>query len=125
MAGFPLRSAAAIGLLALTFAAPARAQSTTWLENGQITNAGGDRQSYYDSNRAAYDQGFRAGAKQGERDARRSERVRVEDQKTYQRADKGYRREFGSLEQYRLSFRDGYTAGYSAGYQKGSAALSR
>ena len=99
MAGFPLRSAATIGLLALTFAAPARAQSTAWLENGKITYAGGDRQSYYDSNRAAYDQGFRAGAKQGERDARRSERVRVEDQKTYQRADKGYRREFGSLEQ--------------------------
>jgi len=123
MALFPIRSAAAAGLLALTFAAPARAQSGGWLDAGRSSYSGasgadGQSYSYYDSSRAAYDQGYREGVKQGEHDGRKSERYRYEDDKMYQRADKGYRREYGSLERYRQAFRDGYAAGYTSGYER-------
>src|SRR4051794_24983679 len=107
-----------LGLATLAAAAPARAQSAGWLGGTRPSYADGDRQSYYDSRRAAYDNGYREGVKQGEKDGRKNQVFRYEDEKTYQRADNGYHREFGDLERYRQSFRSGYSTGYSEGYQR-------
>jgi len=95
----------------------ANAQSVGWIDNNRAGYAR-DRQSYYDSRRTAYDNGFREGARQGEKDGRKRDRFAYQDEKTFQRADKGYHREFGDLERYRQSFRGGYAAGYSEGYQR-------
>ncbi len=113
-----------VALAALTATADANAQSaganarsTGWIDDNRVEYARA-RQSYYDSRRAAYDNGFREGAKQGDKDGRNRDRFAYQDEKTYQRADKGYHREFGDLERYRQSFRGGYSAGYSDAYQR-------
>jgi hypothetical protein len=105
----------ALGLAALALTAPVQAQTRGWLDDERAYSA---RQSYYDSGRVAYDNGFREGLKQGEKDGRKNDAFRYQDEKTFQRADKGYHREYGSLDRYRQSFRTGYSAGYSDGYQR-------
>jgi hypothetical protein len=45
-------------------------------------------------------------------------RVLMRDEKTYQRADKGYHREYGDRERYRQSFRAGYADGYAEAYRR-------
>ena len=108
-----------LGLATLAVSAPVRADPTGWL--GRISRPsydGGERQSYNDARRAAYDNGYREGLKEGEKDGRKNEVFRYEDERTFQRADKGYHREFGDVERYRQLFRTGYTAGYSEGYQR-------
>jgi flagellar biosynthesis/type III secretory pathway protein FliH len=72
--------------------------------------------SYYDARRAAYDQGYREGLKEGEKDGRRGDRYSYQDEREFQRADRGYHRSFGDRERYRQIFRDGYTAGYSEAF---------
>ena len=115
----PVFALAALGVTAAANAQStgASAQSIGWIDNNRGAYAR-DRQSYYDSRRAAYDNGFREGARQGEKDGRKRDRFAYQDEKTFQRADKGYHREFGDLERYRQSFRSGYAAGYSQGYQR-------
>jgi flagellar biosynthesis/type III secretory pathway protein FliH len=105
-----------LGVVTLAASAPARAQSTGWLGGARPAYANDERQSYYDARTTAYDNGFREGVKEGEKDGRRNDPFRYEDEKTFQRADKGYHREFGSMERYRQSFRAGYAAGYSESY---------
>ena len=54
-------------------------------------------------------------SKQGEKDGRGSAIVRsYQDERTWQRADKGYNRSFGDLERYRQQFRAGLRRGLSA-----------
>ena len=43
---------------------------------------------------SAYDNGYREGTKEGERDARRRDDFNYQDERTWQRADKGYHRSF-------------------------------
>lgn len=105
-----------LGIAALAASAPARAQSE-WLGRAPVSYAE-QRSSYYDARQAAYDNGYREGLKEGQKDGRRNETFRYQDEKTYQRADKGYHREFGDLNRYRQSFRGGYSDGYSAAYQR-------
>jgi flagellar biosynthesis/type III secretory pathway protein FliH len=107
----PVLAAAALGS-----SAPARAQSV-WHDSDR-TAYSDERQSYYDSRRAAYDNGFREGLKQGEKDGRKNDVFAYQNEKTFQRADKGYHREYGPIERYRQSFRSGYADGYSDGYQR-------
>jgi hypothetical protein len=107
-----------LGLATLAAAGPASAQSSTWLGSTRPAYADGDRQAYNDARRAAYDNGYREGLKEGASEGRKNERFRYEDERTFQRADKGYHREFGDLERYRQSFRPGYAAGYSEAYQR-------
>ncbi len=107
----------ALGVAALALTAPVQAQTRGWLEDGRAYSAPA-QQSYYDSGRVAYDNGFREGLKQGEKDGRKNDTFRYQDEKTFQRADKGYHREYGSLDRYRQSFRTGYSTGYSEGYQR-------
>ena len=107
----------ALSLAAFGFASHAQAQTRGWPGNTPGYSAP-DQQSYYDARRVAYDNGFREGVKQGEKDAKKSEPFSYQDDKTFQHADKGYHREFGTLDRYRQSFRTGYSAGYSDGYQR-------
>ncbi len=105
----------ALAAAALALSAPARAQSAGWRDSDRLGYA---QRSYGDAQRAAYDNGFREGLKQGENDGRKNNVFAFQDERTYQRADKGYHREFGPLERYRTSFRTGYSTGYSDGYQR-------
>ena len=107
----------AVAAAALAFSAPAHAQTRGWLDNDRAYSAP-DQQSFYDARRVAYDNGFREGIKKGEQDARKNRPFVYQDEKTFQRADKGYHREYGSLDRYRQTFRTGYAAGYSDGYQR-------
>ena len=47
--------------------------------------------------------------------ARSRDAFNYQDERTWQRADKGYHRSFGDSERYQQSFRTGYAAGYSDG----------
>ena len=107
----------ALGVAALALTAPAQAQTRGWLDDGRSYSAPA-QQSYYDSGRVAYDTGFREGLKEGEKDGRKNDRFAYQDEKSFQRADNGYHREYGPVERYRQSFRTGYAAGYSQGYQR-------
>lgn len=112
-----------LGIAALAASAPARAQSD-WLGRAPVSYAE-QRSSYYDARQAAYDNGYREGLKEGQKDGRRNETFRYQDEKTWQRADKGYHREFGDLSRYRQSFRSGYADGYGAAYQRSGAVYDR
>jgi len=114
----PFIAASALALGAFTVAVPAHAQSSGWPDGGRPSYSSEVRQSYYDSRRAAYDAGFREGVKEGEKDGRKGDAFEFQDEKAYQHADKGYHREYGSLERYRQSFRSGFTAGYSDAYDR-------
>jgi flagellar biosynthesis/type III secretory pathway protein FliH len=104
----------AVIVLGLAVAAPARAQisgPTAW-------SYGEAQQPYIESRRAAYDNGYRDGVNEGERDARRREAFNYQDERTWQRADKGYNRSYGDRLRYEQSFRTGYAAGYNEGYRR-------
>jgi flagellar biosynthesis/type III secretory pathway protein FliH len=107
-----------LGFAALALAAPARAQSSAWLDHYRPSYSDAQRQTYYDARRVAYDNGYREGLKEGEKDARKREARRWQDEKTWQHADKGYRREYGDFERYRQAFRTGYSDGYSEAYNR-------
>jgi hypothetical protein len=84
----------------------------------QAGYAGAPSIPYYEARRRAYDQGYREGVKEGESDGRRGDRFAYQDEREFQRADRGYHRDFGDRERYRQTFRDGYIAGYSDGYSR-------
>jgi flagellar biosynthesis/type III secretory pathway protein FliH len=77
-----------------------------------------DAPAYYQIRQTAYDEGYREGRKKGEADGRRGVRFGYQDERDFQRADKGYHRSFGDRERYRQVFRDGYANGYSEGYSR-------
>jgi flagellar biosynthesis/type III secretory pathway protein FliH len=107
--------AAAFGVTALALAAPASAQ--IWRADaarpGYATRA-----SYQEARRAAYDNGYREGLKEGQKESRKRDAFDYRDERTYQRADKGYHREFGDRERYRQMFRAGYADGYAEAYRR-------
>jgi hypothetical protein len=106
----------ALTLAAATLAAPAYAQlSRSTISLGYTAD---QRSPYYDVRRSAYDNGYREGVKEGEKDARRGDRFEFRDERTFRDGDKGYRRQFGDRERYRQTFRSGYSAGYSDAYQR-------
>jgi len=108
----------ALVIAALAFTAPAQAQSVGWSDSSRWNYRDDVRQPYYESGRRAYDNGYREGFKEGEHDGRRQENRDYRDERTWQRADKGYNGSFGDIERYRQQFRSGYAAGYSDGYQR-------
>ena len=97
--------------LMLVTAAPAFAQ---WgRPNAWPSNNG---RPYAEARRAAYDNGFREGLKEGDKDGRQRDRFEYRDERDFQRADTGYHRNFGDVERYRQSFRAGFVDGYSQAY---------
>ena len=114
-------SAPLAALAVVVFPASAFAQSSIIRlpSAGATYRSAADAQvSYYESRRAAYDQGYREGRKEGEKDARSGDRFAYQDEREFQRADKGYHRNLGDRERYRQVFRDGYAAGYSDGFSQ-------
>lgn len=95
------------------------AQTAAWRlpsSTGLYRTADDAQVPYYDARRSAYDQGYREGLKEGEKDGRKSDRFNYQDEREFQRADRGYHRSFGDRERYRQIFRDGYAAGYSEAF---------
>ena len=75
--------------------------------------------NYRELDRWAYNNGLAEGQRNGERDARKGARYRVDNDKSYQRADTGfYRRGNYPLYQYQTMFRQGYEAGYNESYNR-------
>ena len=106
---------AAVVVLGLTAAVPAQAQISggpTW------TYAEEAQQPYIQSRRVAYDNGYREGVREGDRDARGRDAFNFQDERTWQRADKGYNRSLGDRWRYEQSFRTGFEAGYNDGYRR-------
>jgi hypothetical protein len=68
--------------------------------------------------RRAYDNGFREGLRQGERDGRDNRRFDPQRHREWRNADDGFRREYGDHNLYRRSFRSGFEAGYSQSYRQ-------
>jgi len=98
---------ATVALIALT--TPACAQAVY-----------GGRGSGYgtDVRRMAYDNGYRRGVENGERDARSGRNGDYRDDRAYRDGDWGYDSRYGSRGQYRQTFRDGYEAGYRNAYSR-------
>ncbi len=108
----------ALGVVGLVLASPASAQLEGSIDLNRPTYTDEARQPYNESRRAAYDNGYTEGIREGERDARSRDVFNYQDERSWQRADKGYHRSFGDPVRYQQSFRTGYTAGYSDGYRR-------
>jgi hypothetical protein len=104
--------AAGLFALGVLVSAPACATGYAYGRNPDIRD-------YRELDRRAYDNGFRDGFRNGERDARDRRDFRVDRDGDYRSADDGYRREGGyDRDQYRRSFRRGYESGYRDGFER-------
>jgi hypothetical protein len=65
---------------------------------------------------AAYDNGFRDGLEKGREDVRDNDSFDPVRHSRYRSADRGYQSRYGTKEQYKLTYRDGFEAGYAQGY---------
>lgn len=77
-----------------------------------------DRGAYREMERRAYDNGFREGVRQGERDGRSNRRYEPQRHSEWRNANDGFRREYGDHNEYRRNFRSGFEAGYSQGFRQ-------
>jgi flagellar biosynthesis/type III secretory pathway protein FliH len=111
----------ALGVAALALSIPAQAQVARPGDLSAAVRASyADyaRQPYFESRRAAYDNGYREGVKQGEKEGRKRSSYNYQNDRTWQRADKGYNRAYGDIDRYRQQFRAGYSDGYRAAYER-------
>jgi hypothetical protein len=84
-----------------------------------VTGAMRDRIQGNRSNGAyhvAYDNGYRDGLDKGREDRNDRDSFDPVRHSRYRSADEGYNSRFGSKEQYKLVYRDGFEAGYAQGY---------
>lgn len=102
----PTYSGFALSLL-LAGSAPAFAQDVPRTPYGSYA----DRYDRY-----AYDNGYRAGASEGERDARDNKAYGFKRDEAYEDADSGFRG--GDKDRYRYEFRRGYEVGYDTAYRR-------
>jgi hypothetical protein len=105
----PVVSAAAVFV-----ASPAHAQ-LGWPPSNRPAYAEAQR-PYYESRRVAYDNGYREGLVDGEKDARSRDPFDFRDEGDLRNGERGYHRTYGDRESYRQVFRSGFEAGYSDGY---------
>ena len=68
------------------------------------------------SSSAAYDNGFRDGLEKGREDLQDNDSFDPVRHSRYRSGDRGYDSRYGSREQYKLTYRDGFEAGYAQGY---------
>jgi hypothetical protein len=73
---------------------------------------------YQTVDQRAFDNGYREGLAQGERDAMDGRLFSFVRAEGYRLGDDGYRREDGPLGDYRRMFRQGFEAGYRDGYER-------
>jgi hypothetical protein len=81
-------------------------------DRGTNSNRGG-----YGYNSVPYDNGYRKGLEKGREDARDRDGFDPVQHKEYRNADSGYNNRYGTKDQYKLAYRDGFEAGYSEGYR--------
>lgn len=84
----------------------------------QMYSYRGDRDSYRELERHAYDNGFREGVEEGRNDARRHRDFSYQRHDEYRDSDQGYHRRDGDRDLYRRSYRQGFQAGYSDAYNR-------
>jgi hypothetical protein len=109
----------AISMVGLALAsAPSRAQAQPWTPAAAAYANDDYRAPYADAQRAAYDNGYRAGLKRGAQAARDRRPVDIERERDYRSADDGYNRSFGDRNRYRDTFRGGFAQGYRDGYNR-------
>jgi hypothetical protein len=102
--------AAALLISGLWVSAPACASGTPYYggrQNGRVV-----------VDRRAYDEGYRSGLDNGERDARDRRSFKVDRSRDYRSADRGYDRRANSRDDYSRFFREGYEAGYTDGFNR-------
>lgn len=73
---------------------------------------------YEDGRRVARDKGYQEGLHHGDQAARRRKPFDLNREKDYRNGDEGYRREYGSREEYREAFRSGFAEGYREAYDR-------
>ena len=67
-------------------------------------------------NNVAFDTGYRDGLEKGREDVQDRDSFDPVRHSRYRSADRGYESRYGTKEQYKLAYRDGFEAGYSQGY---------
>jgi hypothetical protein len=75
--------------------------------------------------RQAYDNGWREGLARGRDDGRSGRQFSYARDGVYRDADRGYRRQDGSLDAYRRTFRQGFQAGYTEAFNQFARAIPR
>jgi hypothetical protein len=64
----------------------------------------------------AYDNGYRDGLDKGREDRGDNDSFDPVRHSRYRSADRGYNSRYGSRDEYKLAYRDGFEAGYAQGY---------
>lgn len=76
------------------------------------------RDGYNNSNyQIAYDNGYRSGVQHGLEHRNQGHKYSYEDAEHYRQGTEGYRREYGSKDEYKRIFREGFQRGYDEGYR--------
>jgi len=70
------------------------------------------------ANSVAFDNGYRDGLAKGIEDARDRDSFDPVRHKEYRNADRGYNSRYGTKDQYKLTYRDGFESGYSQAYRQ-------
>jgi hypothetical protein len=74
----------------------------------------------YGYNNVAYDNGYRDGLEKGREDANDRDSYDPVRHSWYRSGNRGYDNRYGSRDQYKLVYRDGFEAGYEQGYRNSS-----
>lgn len=77
------------------------------------TSTAGTRNSGYN---VAFDNGYRDGLEKGREDRRDNDSFDPVRHSRYRAADRGYESRYGTREQYKLAYREGFEAGYEQAY---------
>jgi hypothetical protein len=79
----------------------------------------GSRGGYgYGAGSVPYQNGYRDGLDKGREDARDRDSYDPVRHSRYRSADRGYNNRYGSKDQYKLVYRDGFERGYDEGYRQ-------
>lgn len=73
---------------------------------------------YANIERRAYDNGYRQGLDDGRNDARHNRSFSFERHDEYRNAERGFRRQDGERDPYRVAFRRGFEAGYREAFDR-------
>jgi hypothetical protein len=110
--------------LALTAGAPALVQAQPWTSVTAAYANDDYRASFAETQRAAFDNGYRTGLKRGAQALRDRRPLDIERERDYRSADEGYNRSFGDRNRYRDTFRGGFAEGYRDAYTQRGARVT-
>lgn len=109
------------GAAVLAFALPASAGAQAPL-SGHVRYDSGPAQYYArrydDGRRIAREKGYQEGLHHGDEAARRGRPFDLNREKDYRNGDEGYKRDYGSREEYREAYRSGFAQGYRESYDR-------